>query len=545
MVILLVISIELNAQRRRVELNQADPRFTIWVESYFSFQTESIYYYIRNNTNDKYSLVVDVTVTSSCFGSETYKLGVNDIITLLPGGLFTPKTDDVHNFVGFEKHNNCRIKVGDTYTYVSDISYKYSDIRNITKEDLDKQRAKLEAEKIKEKESLEKKESITNTPNEDQVVKSNTTASEQQNVADKSPAKSDITQTNSDTQSEEAKVAEEDLKQKIAEDRIAAAKKKAEEEAEENRLRQINYDNWKAQAQSDRSVQDGLAIGTTTSLLFMIGGFIYDGMGSLEPELVYRPPINKFKPSFFINNSFGYSGSMEPMLFKSDYTTMQDGSYVTTEENTNVTGYFVNLGWQSNIGVGNDYYNAYGTIATKIGIIPTFSGFQFNLGIGAGIDVGIKNIKFYMSFKQNIADIKTMTSLDVEENGEASYSMPSGEFGYGLKFTLGGEKEDNYVRHHIYLGLLSKSYNFTSDSYQSYYDPITDTFSSFGKPRINGFNFEWRKDHNFSLFLRVYEDHIFVGDSYYGSTTSSYPYDSYSSTYLLIGFTRALDYFFH
>jgi hypothetical protein len=368
----------------------------------------------------------------------------------------------------------------------------------------------------------------------------NETDAQKKATTENTTSKTGLAKTKSSTEIEEEKVTQEELNQKLAEEKIAAAKAKADEEAEASRVRQESYDSWKTKAQEEKNIQDALSIGATTGMLFWLGGFIYDGMGEVDPYFVYQPPTNKYKPMFFMNNSFGYSGSMEPMLFQSNKTTMIGGSTVNTTENTNGTGYFINLGWQSNIGAGNDYYNVYGILAAKVGVVPTLTGYQYNMGLGAGMDVGIKNIKFFMSYKQNVFDEKSITSSDVEESGMADYNMPSGEFSYGLKFSFGGDKDSDFRRQHIYLGVSNKSFRFDSDSYQSYFDPIDNTLSSVGNPTMKGYIFEWRKDHTFSFFARYYENHIYVGDVNDNVTTNFYPT---TNTYLEIGFLRTLDYF--
>lgn len=123
-------------KRREISLSQADARFTIRAESYYNFvNDESIFYYIQNNTNEKYELVVEVTVSANCQPQRTYKLGYNRIVFLNPNGAFTPKNDWVHNIIGAANAKDCRQRVGDTFTFITDISYKYLSIRNVTVED--------------------------------------------------------------------------------------------------------------------------------------------------------------------------------------------------------------------------------------------------------------------------------------------------------------------------------------------------------------------------------------------------------------------------
>lgn len=349
-------------------------------------------------------------------------------------------------------------------------------------------------------------------------------------------------------------ITEEERKAAEDEKRVAAAalarqrKEEAEAAAEAKRIadaaaakkRQEEYDSWKAGAQKERDIQDAASVGATIGILTYMGGFIYEDMGETDPYFLYRAPVNPYKPLFFMKNAFGFSGSMEPLLFQSDYSTMINGSTVATKKTTGDVGYYVNLGWQSNIGMGNDYYSGYGLLSGKLGIIPNFSGGRYNMSIGLGGDIGFKNMKFYTSYKYNAFDYKSVGSSDVEESGEGEYEMPSDEISYGLKFTFGGDKEDDYQRQHISIGFIDKSYSFDYDSYQVYYDPIMKGLQTSGLPTMSGYSLEWRKDHTFSLFLHYFEEHILVGNIGGSGQVNVTPG---TDIFFEIGFVRALDFF--
>jgi len=141
-----------NSGRSRIDLHQSDARFTIWAESHYNFvNDEYFYFYIQNNTNEKYDLVVNVTINSTCHPSRTFKLHVNKVVTLLPGGRFTPDSDWEHIFQGGSNAKDCRVKRGDSYTFLSSISYNYQSIVNVTEQET----RKVEEER-KRKEELER-----------------------------------------------------------------------------------------------------------------------------------------------------------------------------------------------------------------------------------------------------------------------------------------------------------------------------------------------------------------------------------------------------
>lgn len=163
-----------NSVRTTIDLHQKDPRFKIWAQSYYNFvNDEEFYFYIQNNTNQKYNIVVNVTINSTCHPSRTFKLDYNDVVTLMPGGRFTPDSDNSHIFIGASNAKDCRVKRGDKYTFLSSIDYYYESIVNVTEQEFKKEQAerlakeqKIEAERLKreeleraklEKEALDKR----------------------------------------------------------------------------------------------------------------------------------------------------------------------------------------------------------------------------------------------------------------------------------------------------------------------------------------------------------------------------------------------------
>lgn len=163
-----------NSGRNKFEMRQLDPRFTIWAESHYnSVNDEYFYFYIQNNTNQRYDLVVNMTINSTCHASRTFRLHVNYVVTLMPGGRFTPDSDFEHIFQGGSNAKDCRVRRGDGYTFLSSFSYNYENIVNVTDREFKKEQAerlakeqKIEAERLKreeleraklEKEALDKR----------------------------------------------------------------------------------------------------------------------------------------------------------------------------------------------------------------------------------------------------------------------------------------------------------------------------------------------------------------------------------------------------
>jgi len=374
--------------------------------------------------------------------------------------------------------------------------------------------------------------------NTDKTTTEKSTQSANSSTTNKPTTKTDANKSN--TNESDAEKLKADEARRAEEKRIADAKAKAAEDAA-NAKRQQEYDSWKKTAQADKNLRDAESIAASIGVLTILGGFIYDGMGEVDPYFVYIAPKNKYKPLFYMTNSFGYSFSMDPMLFQSNYSTMIGGKTVNTKTMKGISGYYINLGGQSNIGFQNDFYSFYGILSGKFGFEPTLSGLKYNMNFGFGVDIGFKNIKFYSTYKYNLADYKSTTSSDVEESGEGEYDFNSDELGYGVKFTFGGDKNDDFQRQHIYIGYITKSFNFEGGTIDGYYNPVTKLISSAGTPTMEGINFEWRKDHSFSLFFHYFEEHIYAGklQSKLTSPTGSLGTD----VFFEIGFHRAIDLF--
>ncbi|MEN9599092.1 MAG: hypothetical protein RL596_1403 [Bacteroidota bacterium] len=134
------------SQKVDIPIKQIDPRFTISAKRYFSTLggSEEYWYYIKNNTSDKYSFVVDVTLNLACVGERSYTLGVNKVVILPPNGNFTPDDDWVHVLVsGADNFKNCRLKDGaNSYTLFKGLTYTISNVKNITEEERNKAKAK-------------------------------------------------------------------------------------------------------------------------------------------------------------------------------------------------------------------------------------------------------------------------------------------------------------------------------------------------------------------------------------------------------------------
>ena len=555
-----------NPVRNVVGVQQLDPRFTFSIEKYWSglADAESYYYYVKNNTSDEYMLEIEVDLTLNCYDAKPYKLGINKQVYLKPNGEFTPDDDWVHNYMitsDREKQKGCLIKIGDTYTLYRGHTWQIKSIVNLTQKKAAEEKKK-EEEKLKkiEEDNKRKKEAEDKRKQADdekkkaddqkkKVEDEKKKADDQKKKEEKSNSNGDASkQTTSDKESdveskEEKKQKEAEEAQKAKEEKETARREAEERAAQEERERrakvQQEYDSWKADAQKSNDQQDLMSASATIGLFTLLGGFIYEGMGNVNPDFVYRAPVNKFTPKLFVNIDVGFSFSMDPILFQSLYSTVNNGDYYSNASFKGETGYYLNLNAESRIGAGNDFYSFYGIIGGKLGIVPTFRGSRFNMEYGGGLDLGIKNVKLFGQYRGSLLNTKSMTSSDVEENGSGEVDANYTEIWYGLKFTFGGNKDDKYRRTHLSLGMISRQY--TIDGTQKFYDGDTNSIQTMDIKPIQGYSFEWKQDNTFRLFIRYYDNYNYIGNGDVTSNISSSL--SQNGSLFEIGFVRAIDFF--
>ncbi|MBC7493534.1 MAG: cell envelope integrity protein TolA [Flavobacterium sp.] len=476
-----------------VGVQQLDSRFNFSIEKYWSdiADAESYYYYVKNNTADEYLLEIEVDLTLNCYDVQPYKLGYIRTVYLKPYGEFTPKDDNVHNYMitsDSKKQKDCLIKIYNTSTLYRSHTWQIKSVVNLTQKKASDEKAKKDQEalrvqksenqkkeqlKLKEQAEIKRKadaDSKNNASNASQKSKQNNQTTSASNNAEKSGTSTGgATKSKSTTDAQgEATENKQQIENEVARKREQEKQEKLEEEArlreEEERkaqARQQEYDSWKAEAQQERDQQDILNATATFSMFTLLGGIIYEGMGDVNPSFVYQSPIKKFQPKLFVNFDFGFSFSSEPILFQSSFSTMTNGNSTTVNSLKGDEGYYLNINAESRIGAGNDFYSIYGLIGGKFGVIPTFNGSRYSFEYGGGADVGIKNIKLFGQYRATLMDEKSISSSDVEENGSGNLDALSSEISYGLKFTFGGTSANKYRRSHISIGAIKKQYDIS------------------------------------------------------------------------------------
>ena len=368
--------------------------------------------------------------------------------------------------------------------------------------------------------------------------KSETSSSASSGTSEKSKTSSATAAKSKASTQEDAEAARQAaIAKKNAEREAEIARQKAEEE--QLQQKQASYDSWKADKQKEQAQVNAASTAASLGLLTIVGGWIYnDKMGNVNPDFVYKGDAKK--PRFHLGIDWGYSASSFPVIFKSDISTMRNGREVKEKTLEKKLPFVINLEANVKMGVDHDKYGGYAYLNPKFGFSPIFDAFQFSpLIYGAKVYGGLKWVKVYGEYGGG-SRTWTQTSTDAEENGSAKSDMTFNKMGYGLRFTTNADAD--YRRSHISIGLIDERLN--AGILGSFTDPITNTIISTGKSAVlKGYAFEWKKDHNFSLYCNVYPEYSYSGEIQYNSGAPSSTFKSTPGGGLFVefGFLRSVD----
>jgi hypothetical protein len=573
------------AQRKPVSVGQADPRFTVSVFRYWSKLGgyEEFWYYVKNNTSQEYRITVTVDLKFVCIAPKTYKLGFDRTVYLPANGSFTPDDDFVHNTeMGEDDFRKCRLKDGDSYTLLKTLSYTITNVVNITEEKAAAAKAKEDAQKAKEaakiaadkekaaavaKEAAEKEKAAAIAKDaaekEKAAAVARETAEKQKTTAvaktaAATPAKSEtvargasvaVTATAATTTAATSTAGDREVARRQRNDDDARAKAEAKEEAarqeaerkraeeEKKQAAQRDYDSWKAERKQEQAQADAAATEASFNMLMLAGGIIYEGMGEVNPDYVFKPSE---KLQLYLGIDLGFSGVSFPTIFASDISTMVGGSSVKKKELVPKDLYHVNLNVAAKIGAEHPNYGGYIYLAPQAGFSPVLDGYNFApINFGGRVFGGLKNVKLFGEYGMGTRGYSS-SSNDVEESGSSSTDYTYTKILGGIKFTT--NPNSDYARSHISLGVINE--NITVDFDQAFIDPVSGSLVKKQKSKmIRGYFFEWKKDHTFNFYVNAYPEYLYAGKAL--STAGSLSKDfatQKTGLFVEIGFLRSIDF---
>lgn len=183
----LLLNFSASAQSKNIPIVQTDSRFTITaMRTGLSGGYESYLFYVQNNTNREYKIVVNIDLDLACEGTKSYNLGVNNVVHMRANEKFTPSKDYVHNYFG---NKDCAIPEGKSYTLFKSIRYTITNIVDVTKENEEKAEKKNAEEQQKKIEEDRKKTEQIRKQQEDQqrLSKQQAEQEKQQNAVSQQP----------------------------------------------------------------------------------------------------------------------------------------------------------------------------------------------------------------------------------------------------------------------------------------------------------------------------------------------------------------------
>ena len=263
-------------------------------------------------------------------------------------------------------------------------------------------------------------------------------------------------------------------------------------------------------------------------------------MGRVNPDFVYNKPESKGKLRLNASIEWGYSATYAPLIFASDKTTMINGSYVSTKSLEKVQMFTLNLDVNMKIGAEHDNFGGYAFLAPKAGFSPIFDGYQLSpLVYGGRVFAGAKWVKAYGEYTGG-SRVFSKSDNDPEESGKGKSDMNFQKLEYGLRFTT--KPDADYRRSHISLGMIME--RLIPGGIGAYSDPETSSLMENQKsPWIQGFAFQWKKDHTFNFYVNYYPEYIFGGDVSYNSGSPSSEFRSTKTgTFVEVGFLRSVDF---
>ena len=553
-------SIQLKAQEKMTKINlsqqQQDPRIYVEIEhsrtAYGGFQFVNIH--ITNNTSDILRVRLEFSVTSTSEVKQSMRIGgwgnSGGYLDIKPG----QRIDGDQNNCQMQFYGECKgkeIKLDDGISCINYISYQIIDIKNLSEEE-----RKIEIEKKEKEKANQLKKEQEEAVKKQQDDKAEKERLAQQKKDEETKKKDEETKKNEEnTKNEQEKTQTKAVENNSTvnskeneEDKKIAEKQRLEQEEEQNRQKKINdYNNWKEEANIKNDQQDLANSKATIGLLGVYWNLLYGDMGKkIETRALYiSPPYkDRFKPGSFINYKYGLSGTYAPTLYKSTISTLNYyGNRINLDSMISTDNVYINFGGEFDFGILNDFYSFYVSPQILIGTTPTWKGYNLKMSGVIGGELGVKNFKIYSKYKFYMSDYRSLRSSDIEEIGEgAVYDITPFDIEYGIKYTFGGEQKDNFIRQHLYFGAINKNYNLKGiDDYV--YDPQLKKYSNTGSYSMQGFHFEWKKDHNFSFYSNIFPSHLYFGTLKGTWDTKTFNKVNDNGTYIEIGFLRAFDVF--
>lgn len=333
---------------------------------------------------------------------------------------------------------------------------------------------------------------------------------------------------------QKAKVATAAKKQKQKDD-AAEARRKQAIETENRRKEKINEYNDRIEKQRrENNVIAASAAASSTSALFMLGGFIYSGMGLPANDLYTGN-------NFHVNLDFGFGLSSFPIAQSSETTSVDyyGDPYTSTNDDPG-TAITVDLRLALKFGYEMEYAggNLYGRF--EPGFSPIFTSFNTSYSYGGEIFGGGKIIKLYGRYEIGSHNYTYNNWIDPEEIGEGGKSSTKyKQIRAGLKFSYYRNLR-TAKRDHLVLGIIENHFDEDSAHIFSNRETHDESLLNIIETRpvflATGYFFEWKRDHTHRLYIELFPNYPVTGEI--GNSSSE------GKFFIQAGFSRSIESFF-
>lgn len=337
-------------------------------------------------------------------------------------------------------------------------------------------------------------------------------------------------------ETEKKRLQQEQKEKEEAEER----ERKRKEEAERKRKEKIKAysDRIESQRKENNAIAASAAA-SSASVLYIIGGIIYDKMGLPAKDLYTGN-------NFHVNFDVGYGLSLFPIAHNSVKTGIDfNGNNTETTNNDPSTAITIDLRLALKFGYEMEYGggNVYGRF--EPGFSPIFTDFNTSYGYGAEIFGGHKNIKLYGRYESGSRNFSSNNWIDPEEIGEGGKSNTKyQQIRAGLKFSY-YRNTRTAKRDHLIIGVMEDYFDENSSSIFGIREnpdkPLLNLLNTPSDRDLNpyiatGYFFEWKRDHTHRLYIEIFPNYPVTGEIGGRSNEGKF--------FLQAGFSRSIEGFF-
>ena len=335
-------------------------------------------------------------------------------------------------------------------------------------------------------------------------------------------------------------------KEEVERERIAK-EKKLEEEAkererkrkeEQERIKKEKIEAYNNRIESQRKENNAIAAAagaSSASVLYLLGGVIYDRMGLPGKDLYTGD-------NFHVNFDIGYGFSVFPISYASERTgtSFSTGDIISTKENTDNVALTIDLRMAFKFGYETEYGggNLYGRF--EPGFSPIFTDFNTSYGYGIEFFGGHEIVKLYGRYELGSQNFSANNWLDPEEIGEGGKSSTKyKQVRAGLKFSFYKNRR-TAKRDHIIIGIAENYFDENSAPVFSTREipdePILGLIKTAPRFLATGYFLEWKRDHTHRLYIEFFSNYPVTGEI--GGTSGE------GKFFMQAGFSRSIEGFF-